>query len=583
MARCLIAARAPNRTIAQAWVVHDTKEVARGLAEIAALLRLADESKFKIAAFEKASRTVAGLEDQLGRLVEQDRLRALEGIGATLAREIDELWRTGASDYLARLRREQPEGAAELIEVEGLTPRRIRALSAELDIRSVEQLRAACAAGQVRGIPGFGAKTEQRLLEGCDRWLRRREAPPQPALLTDAFATAAVIETELRRVVGDVHIAGELRRGEETITGLDFVIVGDAQKGWASLVERAHAVAGGAGGGRLREGLTLRLHEADGQLGNALVLATGGEGHVAQLATRAAARGFALGPSEGWPLRRFDSEQDLYRALDLAWIPPELRAGRGEVELAEREDFGALVTLADLQGMVHCHTTYSDGADTIAAMATAAHAMGMRYLTITDHSRSAHYAGGLSVERLHQQRDEIAALQEQVPIRILRGTESDILADGALDYPDEVLAELDVIIASIHQRHRMDRAAMTERLRRVLGLPLFKIWGHALGRILNERPPIDCDVEAVLDVLAAAPGAIEINSDPRRLDLPPAWVPAARARGIPFVISTDAHAIGDMAVLRYGVTMARRGGLRRHEVLNTRSADDFAAAVRPVS
>jgi len=215
-------------------------------------------------------------------------------------------------------------------------------------------------------------------------------------------------------------------------------------------------------------------------------------------------------------------------------------------------------------------------------MAQAAHALGMKYITITDHSPSAFYARGVTLDRLKQQWDEIDAARAAVPIRILSGTESDILADGALDYPDDVIERFDVLIASIHARHRMDRAAMTARLLRAMSFPAFKIWGHALGRVLNHRAPIDCDVPAILDALAKAGGAVEINADPHRLDLPPAWMPEVRARKLPFVISVDAHSTRGLGVLRYGVAMARRGGVRRSEVLNAASPETFAASVKPV-
>jgi DNA polymerase (family 10) len=280
--------------------------------------------------------------------------------------------------------------------------------------------------------------------------------------------------------------------------------------------------------------------------------------------------------------RSFACEEELYAALGLAWIPPELRQGCGEFAAAETSGFGELLELADIRGFVHCHTTYSDGRASVLEMATAAHALGMQYITITDHSPSAHYAAGVSLDRLKQQWDEIAAAQELVPIRILRGTESDILSDGSLDYPDAVLERFDVIIASIHARHRQDRATMTERLRRALALPMFKIWGHALGRILNHRPAIDCDVPAILDALAGSRGAIELNADPHRLDLPAEWIPEARRRGLRFVISVDAHSERGLSVLSGGVTQARRGGITRAEVLNTRDADAFCAAVNPI-
>ena len=238
--------------------------------------------------------------------------------------------------------------------------------------------------------------------------------------------------------------------------------------------------------------------------------------------------------------------------------------------------------MADVRGMVHCHTTYSDGKDSIEDMARAAEALGMQYITITDHSQSAHYARGVTLDRLKQQWDEIDRAQECVRIRILRGTESDILADGSLDYPDDVMERFEVVIASIHSRFQLDRDAMTRRLERAMRLPMFKIWGHALGRLLLSRAPIDCDLPRVLDALARSPGAIEINGDPHRLDLPPQSIPLARERGIPFVVSVDAHSTRGLGVLRFGVSAARRGGVARHEVLNTFAPAEFAARVRPV-
>jgi DNA polymerase (family 10) len=232
--------------------------------------------------------------------------------------------------------------------------------------------------------------------------------------------------------------------------------------------------------------------------------------------------------------------------------------------------------------MVHCHTVYSDGADTVEVMARAAQAMGMRYLTITDHSPTASYAGGLSLDRLRRQWDEIARVQERMPgLTILRGTESDILADGRLDYPDAVLEELDVVIASIHNRHRMDDTQMTRRLVQAMRQPWFKIWGHALGRYVLRRPPIACRVEEVLDAAAESRVAIEVNGNPHRLDMEPRWQREAARRGLRFVVSTDAHSTAELQHLRYGIAMARRGLLRAADVLNTQSLPDFRRAVRP--
>jgi DNA polymerase (family 10) len=556
--------------------MQDNDEVAQGLEEIAGLLAFAGEAKFKIKAYQRAAATVRTLGPELGHRVEQDRLTNLEGIGSALSRQIQELWNTGSSEYLLRLRSEHPEGAAELIQVAGFTPRRIRALHAALDVRSVAELHAACRAQRVRGVPGFGEKTEARLCAAAERWLERGNPEPRRLILARALELAEDLRRELLAVAQDVYIAGAVRRGEETTGVIELVIVGDMAASWRHLsglsrvlrVDPERAIA------HLSDGVVLALHAATADdLGTQLLTATGTAAHVEQVQAR-------LG-SPGAARDRFASEAALYAAIDVPVVPPELRSGEDELAAAGRGDFADLIALDSVRGAVHCHTCYSDGKNSVLEMASAAHARGMRYITITDHSPSAHYAGGVALDRLKQQWDEIAAAQEQVPIRILRGTESDILADGRLDYPDEVLEQFDVIIASIHARHRLDRAAMTERLVRALSWPVFKIWGHALGRILQHRAPIDCDVPRVLDALAGSRGAVEINADPHRLDLPSAWIHAARERGIPLVISVDAHSTRGFDVLRYGVTTARRGGVLRSEVLNALPPDDFMRRVRP--
>jgi DNA polymerase (family 10) len=563
--------------------MQSPRQISLDLSEIAALLDFAGTSSFKVRAYERAAEVVNTLGEELGPLVEQGRLQELEGIGAALSRQIDEMWNTGSSEVLTRLRAEQPPGVAELIQVEGLTPRRIRALYDALGVASVEGLRDACVAGRVKDVRGFGDKTQTRLLAAAERWLTRDKTQTDPVLLSQALELAALIQKRLLGVVEEATLVGALRRGEETVREIEFVIVGDAADALRHLAGLRQVLRTDLERriGYLTDGLILHLHSAEAaQLGTLLVLNTGTVEHLAALGARARARNIDFTP--GTSSAAFGSEAALYGALGLPVIPAELRYGHDELAQAEHSDFGDLLALTDIAGMVHCHTTYSDGKNSIVEMARAAHALGMQYITITDHSPSAHYARGVTLDRLKAQWDEIEAARAEVPIRILRGTESDILADGSLDFPDEVLERFDVIIASIHARHRLDRAAMTARLTRALSLPVFKIWGHALGRILNHRDPIDCDVPAILDALAGSRGAVEINADPHRLDLPPAWIPAARERGIPFVISVDAHSTRGLNVLRYGVTMARRGGIRKREVLNAGSAEEFAQRVRPV-
>jgi DNA polymerase (family 10) len=275
-------------------------------------------------------------------------------------------------------------------------------------------------------------------------------------------------------------------------------------------------------------------------------------------------------------------ETAFYGRLGLPFIPPELREDEGEIEAALAgavpED---LVSVDDIQGMVHCHTRHSDGRASVLAMAQGAERLGMRYITITDHSPSAAYANGVTLDRLQRQWDEIESAQRKTALRILRGTECDILRDGALDYPDSVLERLDVVIASIHVRHGMDEDAMTRRLVTALAHPVFKIWGHARGRLVGRRAPVACRMDEVLDAAAAARCAIEVNGDPHRLDLDPFWTRRARERGLRFVISVDAHSVAELGNLRYGVAIARRGWLRRGDVLNTLPPGAFARSVQP--
>jgi DNA polymerase (family 10) len=315
---------------------------------------------------------------------------------------------------------------------------------------------------------------------------------------------------------------------------------------------------------------------------------TGSKAHHVKLRGLARDRGYTI--SE-WGLARIEggekafirTEDELYRALGMAPIPPELREDEGEIEAAlDGRGFEDLVRAEDVRGMVHCHTQWSDGRATIEEMALAAEALGMEYITITDHSGRAHYAGGVTPDRIEQQWEEIARVQERVRIRLLRGTEADILEDGALDWPDRLLERFDVVIASIHERHRLDERAMTKRLVRAMEVPVFKIWGHALGRLVGERDPISCRVEEVLDAAAASGRvAVEVNGDPRRLDMEPRWIRAARERKLRFTLSVDAHSPASLQFLRFAAGTARRGGVRRGEVLNALSAGDFAAAVRP--
>jgi DNA polymerase (family 10) len=571
----------------------DKYAVARALREIGALLEVKGENPFKVRAYEAGARALEESEEDVAALVATGRLREIRGIGDALARKISDLHLTGSTAVLARLRAELPPGVLDLLEVPELGPKRVAALHAALGISSLAGLEAACLRGEVRALKGFGARTEQRIL-GALAALARRE--PR-LLLSEALEMGARLERHLAgEPVTRVDLAGAARRMEEAVAELALVAsassraaeVGDRFAAFADVAE-VLAQDGTRTTVRLRpSGVRAHLRVvAPEDHALALHQLTGSRAHCLELREVARERGWDLSEDgltrlEGGERLRVTSEEELYAELGLPYLPPELREGAGEIAAARAGALPAdLVELGDVRGMVHCHTRWSDGRNTIEEMALAAEAAGMEYLTITDHSPSASYAGGLTADRLRAQRDEIARVQERVRIQLLSGTESDITEEGSLDFPDAVLEELDVVIASIHSRSWMGEAEMTRRLVRAMRLPVFKIWGHARGRLLFERDPFPCRMEEVLDALAASRGAVEVNGDPQRLELDPAFLRAATRRGIPVALSVDAHSTAGLECLRYAVGTARRGWVRRAHVLNALPVDAFRAAVRP--
>ena len=554
----------------------DKFAIAAALQEIARLMELkGGQYRFKAKAYNAGARSIQAV-GNLDRLVRKNLLTTLPRIGGALASQISQLYLTGESSVLNELRTEFPKGVVEMSAVPGLSLSKVQQLHEELGIGSVAELKAAAKAGKIRDLKGFGAKTEQRLLETLSK---KVEKPSKQRLhLHHALNTAEqVIEyTQTSRDLIDISIAGSLRRWKETVGTIEIVASG---KNPDALVEHfltyPHILSSERPEpnnciAQLVDGAIVSFTAVvPAEFAVTLFLKTGSEAHLANLPHIE----FAKVPK---------TEEAIYDRLRMQYIPPELRENEGETEAALAgklpED---LITLADVKGMVHCHTTYSDGKHTLEAMVRGAEAMGMKYITITDHSPTAFYAGGVKIDDLRRQWDEIDELQDQVKIKILRGTESDILADGRLDYPDDILEQFDVIVASIHARYKMNGEKMTERIVTAMRQPVFKIWGHALGRLIQRRPPFDCDVERILDVIAESKAAVEINGDPYRLDIEPRWAREARKRKIKFLISVDAHSVGAMNNLKFGVGMARRAWVRRSEVLNTLPVASFKKAVRP--
>jgi len=571
-------------------LMQDRFYIAGQLRQIGRLLNVTGDNPFKVRAYERAARALENVAGDFDARVKERRLTEIDGIGKALAGVVEEIYHTGESALLQQLGDELPPGAVDLNEVPGLTLKKIVALHDGLGIESIDDLKTACEKGLVRGVKGFGQKAEANILAALEKWQHREDR----TLIAHALADAEPLLEYLRASPEIVHcdIAGALRRRKETVRRIAIVAATIDPK---SVIERflrypLFAQSDEAGTarciGRLARGLEVELYIAPPEeYAAALHYRTGSKDHYAALVDRARSKGIIMSADglrapKGKPLKA-ETEGDIYRRLGLAYIAPELRENEGEIEAAADGSLPNPVVAEDIQGMVHCHTTYSDGQNSIEEMARAAEALGMRYITVTDHSPNASYAGGVKIDRLRAQWEEIDRVQERVGIKLLKGTESDILEDGLLDYPDYILEKFDVIIASIHARHKMNADQMTARLLRALRLPLFKIWGHPLGRLIESRPPFECRMDEVLDAVAASRAAIEVNGDPRRLDLEPRWIRAARERGIKFVVSTDAHSLRNLENLPYGIAMARRGWLSRNDILNTLPVEDFRNAVRP--
>jgi DNA polymerase (family 10) len=568
-------------------------EVSRVLQEIGLLLRLKTKDLFRSGAYAKAAHAIAELEADLAMLVEQKRLTEIKGVGQSLAGVIEELYNTGHSSVLEKLRADFPPGVIALSQVPGLTVPKIQALNRALGITTVADLKAAIAAGKLRGVPGFSAKTEAALQEQISRY----ESRDDRILLIQALREGQKVIDHMRTFAEliRVDLAGSARRWKETVGSIRVTacVSGKLEPAVAHFlrfppITNTENKSETSATVRLVEGVRAVFSVARANdYWNLLHHETGSKAHLKRLEAVGKRSGIKITPAKMTLIVKrkslnVESEIDIYRHLSMQYVPPELREDDGEVEDALAHKIpDDLITLENIKGMVHCHTTYSDGSNTVEEMAIAAQSMGMEYMTITDHSPTAHYAGGLKIDRLKKQWDEIGRVQEKVAIKLLRGTESDILRDGALDYPDRILEQFDVIIASIHNRYKLDEDQMTTRVINAMKNPLFKVWGHPMGRLVQRRPPIACRVEEILDVIAESGAAVEISGDPHRLDLEPRWIKEARKRPIKFVISTDAHSISDLKNLRFGIGIARRGGVRRREVLNTLGVKAFRNSVKP--
>ncbi|TMJ80299.1 MAG: DNA polymerase/3'-5' exonuclease PolX [Alphaproteobacteria bacterium] len=542
----------------------DTPGVAKLLREYAQRTALRGGNPYRSKAYSRAADSLAALPVALDRLIAEDRLTEIPGIGDAIADIITKLYRTGTHPSLEKLRKEIPAGVLELLTVPGLRPDKVLRLYKDLGIASLAELEAAAKDDRIKKAKGLGGALQTKILQnlaitksGEARLHLHRAA----ALMEHAKHTLEKAQPDLRRIT----IAGDFRRGCELVA--DLALVAEAPS-----LDGGPAVLDSSG---LKVYLTDRKH-----FGATLLHATGSAAHLEGLRALAKRKGMRLdlgGLHDGRKLVAA-AEEDIYRALGLPFIEPELREGQGEIDRALKGELPKLVTDTDLRGILHCHTDASDGAETLESMALATRERGFQYFGVADHSKSAHYAGGLSLEEIEQQQREADRLNKSFGkgFRIFKGIESDILADGSLDYPAEILASFDFVVASVHSRFKMDRKSQTDRILRAISNPYTTILGHMTGRQLLRRPGYDIDVETVLRTCAKHEVAVEINAHPWRLDLDWRWHQAALDFGCMMSINPDAHSIRELDHMHWGVEMARKGGVPAGRVLNALSLPDMA-------
>ncbi|MBN2551651.1 MAG: DNA polymerase/3'-5' exonuclease PolX [Spirochaetales bacterium] len=568
----------------------NNKELAATLKQISVYQELAGENPFKSRAFERAARIVEQYPESFATLIAEERMSGIQGIGKGIGDVLRELAGTGRSSVLEQLKAGFPAGLEELLTVGGLGPKRVRLLWQKLGISNLGELEYACRENRLLALEGFGEKSQEKILKAIAFKKRFREMHLYAE--TEAIAAELLELLERKGLFARIHLAGSLRRGKRILKDADILLIprGQADAGQlrSALTELADDGPGdegviGAGETKVsirRRGLQVdfRIVEPDSEPA-ALQHFTGSKEHNTILRGRARSLGLKMneyGVFRGDESLSLEDETAVYRALGLPWIPPELREGEEEVEAAAAGKLPRLVEAGEIRGMIHVHSSYSDGLASVEEMARSCRESGYEYLCLSDHSRSAGYAGGLSIERLREQMAEVAGLNRKLaPFRIFCGIESDILGDGSLDYPEDVLAELDFVIGSIHSNLTMKPEAATERLLRAVANPYMTILGHASGALLLSRAGYDYDEEKLFAALEKNRVVLEHNCNPHRLD--PDWPVLKRAarRGIPVALCPDAHSPQDLGYMRYGVLMARKAWLGPDQVLNCMTVEEI--------
>jgi len=565
----------------------DKKVIIQALEEMSVLLELQGENVFKVRAFSNAARILQGLSEDIGKLIENNQLTQVKGIGQGIAEVIMEIVNQGKSSELESMKKEIPTGLLEMMKIPGMGPKKIRAVWTKLHITTIGELEYACKENRLVDLEGFGIKTQEKILKGIDLVKRYSERH----LISDVLPIAEEIFEELKKQKGVIRsaLAGSLRRRRETIKDIDYLISANESDrerimAYFTTLPKVDSI-NGKGSTKssvvLKNGITADLRIVDdSQFPYALHHSTGSKEHnvvLREMAHKSHLKmneyGLFRNETENVPC---NNEQEIYKNLGMVYVPPELRENFGEIEAALKNDIPTLVEEADLKGVIHVHSNYSDGLNTIEEMARACQDKRYDYLVLSDHSRSANYANGLKEDRIKQQHHEIDQLNQKLKnFKIFKSIESDILPDGSLDYSDDILKTFDLVIASIHSKFNMTDEEATKRVITAMKNPYTTILGHPTGRLLLAREGYRVDMNKVIEAAADLGVSIELNANPHRLDIDWRLIHDAKNKGVLISINPDAHRIEGIDDIRYGVGIARKGWLTKKDVLNCLTAEEL--------